>query len=148
MKKSDILICGFMYCFSFFFLYLTLDFPAEARHYPHFIIGLLLILTTVRMSHMFRDYRRDHRVINDMGELFEGFLPGQFRSMFIYFILFFVQISLALNLTIIYHHLIHSSIVFCFFITFHIIFICFLCIFTCKLGFCLNICKNRLLFAK
>lgn len=79
-----------MYCFSFFFLYLTLDFPAEARHYPHFIIGLLLILTTVRMSHMFRDYRRDHRVINDMGELFEGFLPGQFRSMFIYFILFFV----------------------------------------------------------
>lgn len=78
MKKSDIYICGFMYLFSFVFLYLTLDFPEPARHYPYFVIGLLLLLTTVRMSHLFRDYRREHKVINDSAEVFEGFLPKQF----------------------------------------------------------------------
>ena len=72
MKKSDIYICGFMYLFSFVFLYLTLDFPEPARHYPYFVIGLLLLLTTVRMSHLFRDYRREHKVINDSAEVFVG----------------------------------------------------------------------------
>lgn len=90
MKKSDILICGFMYLFSFFFLYLTMDFPLPARHYPYFVIGLLLILTTVRVSHMVRDYRRSHEIINDMGDVFEGFLPKQFYIMFAAFLLFFV----------------------------------------------------------
>lgn len=52
MKKSDIYICGFMYAFSFFFLYLTQSFPLGARHYPHFVIGLLLLLTTVRVGQM------------------------------------------------------------------------------------------------
>ena len=55
MKKSDIYICGFMYAFSFFFLYLTQSFPLGARHYPHFVIGLLLILTSVRVGQMVRD---------------------------------------------------------------------------------------------
>ena len=59
MKKSDIYICGFMYAFSFFFLYLTQSFPLGARHYPHFVIGLLLLLTTVRVGQMVRDYRRE-----------------------------------------------------------------------------------------
>ena len=90
MKKSDILICGFMYLFSFFFLYCTMDFPVKARSYPYFVIGLLLLLTTVRVSHMVRDYRREHRIINDMNEVFDGFLPRQFRVMFFAFILFFI----------------------------------------------------------
>ena len=90
MKKSDILICSFMYLFSFFFLYFTMDFPVKARSYPYFVIGLLIILTTVRVSHMVRDYRREHKVINDMGEVFDGFLPRQFRVMFSAFILFFI----------------------------------------------------------
>lgn len=90
MKKSDILICGFMYLFSFFFLYFTMDFPVKARSYPYFVIGLLLLLTTVRVSHMVRDYRREHRIIDDMSEVFDGFLPRQFRVMFFAFILFFI----------------------------------------------------------
>ncbi len=79
-----------MYLFSFFFLYLTMDFPIQARHYPYFVIGLLLVLTTVRMSHMFRDYRREHKIIDDTDEVFEGFLPKQFWVMFAAFILFFL----------------------------------------------------------
>ena len=94
MKKSDIYICGFMYLFSFFFLYLTLDFPEPARHYPYFVIGLLLLLTTVRMSHLFRDYRREHKVINDSAEVFDGFLPKQFWVMFAAFLLFFLLMYL------------------------------------------------------
>ena len=90
MKKSDIFICGFMYLFSFFFLYLTMDFPPPARKYPYFVIGLLLILTTVRVSHIVRDYRREHKVINDMGIVFEGFLAKQFFIMVFAFLLFFV----------------------------------------------------------
>ena len=96
MKKSDIYICGFMYLFSFFFLYLTLDFPEPARHYPYFVIGLLLLLTTVRMSHLFRDYRREHKVINDSAEVFDGFLPKQFWVMFAAFLLFFLLMYLRL----------------------------------------------------
>ena len=94
MKKSDIYICGFMYLFSFFFLYLTLDFPEPAIHYPYFVIGLLLLLTTVRMSHLFRDYRREHKVINDSAEVFDGFLPKQFWIMFAAFLLFFLLMYL------------------------------------------------------
>ena len=95
MKKSDIYICGFMYLFSFFFLYLTQDFPVQARHYPHFVIGLLLLLTTIRMGYIFRDYRRSHCVIDDRGEVFEGFLPKQFWVMFGAFLLFFVLMYVA-----------------------------------------------------
>ena len=75
MKKSDIYICGFMYAFSFFFLYLTQSFPLGARHYPHFVIGLLLLLTTVRVGQMVRDYRREKTSENDMPVLFDGFMP-------------------------------------------------------------------------
>lgn len=83
-----------MYLFSFFFLYLTLDFPEPARHYPYFVIGLLLVLTTVRVGHLFRDYRREHTVISDSGEVFAGFLPKQFWGMFVAFIIFFVLMYL------------------------------------------------------
>lgn len=90
MKISDIFICGFMYLFAFFFLYLTMDFPPLARKYPYFVIGLLLILTTVRVSHIVRDYRREHKIINDIGIVFEGFLAKQFFIMVFTFLLFFV----------------------------------------------------------
>lgn len=90
MKKSDIYICSFMYAFSAFFLYLTQSFPLGARHYPHFVIGLLVLLTTIRMGHMFCDYRREGKVVNDMPEIFDGFLPKQFWVMFGAFVLFFL----------------------------------------------------------
>lgn len=90
MKKSDIYICGFMYAFSAFFLYLTQSFPLGARHYPHFVIGLLVLLTTIRVGHMFRDYRKEGRVVNDMPEVFQDFLPKQFWVMFGAFVLFFI----------------------------------------------------------
>ena len=77
-----------MYLFSFFFLYLTLDFPEPARHYPYFVIGLLLLLTTVR------DYRREHKIISDSSQVFDGFLPKQFWVMFAAFLLFFLLMYL------------------------------------------------------
>lgn len=95
MKKSDIYICGFMYAFSFFFLYLTQSFPLGARHYPHFVIGLLLLLTTVRVGQMVRDYRREKASENDMPVLFDGFMPKQFWTMFAAFILYFVMMYLV-----------------------------------------------------
>lgn len=95
MKKSDIYICGFMYAFSFFFLYLTQSFPLGARHYPHFVIGLLLILTSVRVGQMVRDYRREKTSENDMSVLFDGFMPKQFWTMFAAFILYFVMMYLV-----------------------------------------------------
>lgn len=90
MKKSDIYICGFMYAFSFFFLYLTHEFPVEARHYPYFVIGLLLALTSIRLGYMVRDYRINGKIVNDLPEIFDDFLPKQFWVMFGAFLLFFV----------------------------------------------------------
>ena len=78
MKKSDIFICGFMYLFSFFFLYLTEEYPEPVRHYPHFVIGLLLVLTTVHVGNMFLAYRKDHKVDNDFSKIFDGFEKKQF----------------------------------------------------------------------
>ena len=95
MKKSDIYICGFMYAFSFFFLYLTQSFPLGARHYPHFVPGLLLILTSVRVGQMVRDYRREKTSENDMPVLFDGFMPKQFWTMFAAVILYLVMMYLV-----------------------------------------------------
>lgn len=92
--KNQIFISADSCIFSHFLLYLTLDFPEPARHYPYFVIGLLLLLTTVRMSHLFRDYRREHKVINDSAEVFDGFLPKQFWIMFAAFLLFFLLMYL------------------------------------------------------
>lgn len=92
--KNQIFISADSCIFLIFFLYLTLDFPEPARHYPYFVIGLLLLLTTVRMSHLFRDYRREHKVINDSAEVFDGFLPKQFWVMFAAFLLFFLLMYL------------------------------------------------------
>lgn len=94
MKKSDILICGFMYAFSLFFLALTQEFPEEARYYPEFVIGLLLVLTTVRVMFMFRDYRGSHEIVNDIPAVFDGFLPRQFWVLFGLFLVFFVLLQL------------------------------------------------------
>lgn len=94
MKKSDILICGFMYAFSLFSLALTQEFPREARYYPEFVIGLLVILTTVRVMFMFRDYRGSHEIINDIPVVFDGFLPRQFWVLFGLFLVFFVLLQL------------------------------------------------------
>lgn len=46
------------------------------------------------MSHLFRDYRREHKVINDSAEVFDGFLPKQFWVMFAAFLLFFLLMYL------------------------------------------------------
>ena len=90
MKRTDLWICAFMYLFSGFFLYETQKFPEGARHYPHFVIGLLLLLTTVRLWDMVQLYMKEKKVVNDVPETFKGFLPKQFCAMFAAFIAFFV----------------------------------------------------------
>ena len=90
MKRTDLCICAFMYLFSGFFLTETQKFPPETRHYPHFVIGLLLLLTTVRLGQMVMQYLADKKVENDVPEAFKGFLPKQFWVMFVAFLGFFV----------------------------------------------------------
>ncbi len=89
MKRTDLCICVFMYLFSAFFLFETQKFPEGARHYPHFVIGLLVLLTTVRMTDMVKVYFEEKRVENDVHVAFKGFLPGQFWTMFAAFLGFF-----------------------------------------------------------
>ena len=46
------------------------------------------------MSHLFRDYRREHKIISDSSQVFDGFLPKQFWVMFSAFLLFFLLMYL------------------------------------------------------
>ena len=90
MKRTDLYICVFMYLFCAFFQYETGKFPEGARHYPYFVIGLLFLLTTVRLYDMVKQYMKDRHVINDLSETFKGFQPKQFWTMFAAFLVFFV----------------------------------------------------------
>ena len=89
MKRTDLYICGFMYLFCAFFQHETQKFPEGARHYPHFVIGLLFLLTTIRLYDMVKQYLKDRHVINDLSETFKGFQPKQFWTMFAAFLGFF-----------------------------------------------------------
>ena len=91
MKRTDLYICGFMYLFCAFFQHETQKFPEGARHYPHFVIGLLFLLTTIRLYDMVKQYLKDRHVINDLSETFKGFQPKQFWTMFAIYILFCLQ---------------------------------------------------------
>ena len=90
MKRTDLYICIFMYLFCAFFQHETQKFPEGARHYPHFVIGLLFLLTTVRLWDMAHQYLKNRCVVNDVPETFKGFLPKQFWTMFAAFLGFFV----------------------------------------------------------
>ena len=89
MKRTDLYICVFMYLFCAFFQHETQKFPEGARHYPYFVIGLLFLLTTVRLYDMAKQYMKDRCVVNDVPETFKGFLPKQFWTMFGAFLGFF-----------------------------------------------------------
>lgn len=89
MKRTDLYICIFMYLFCAFFQHETQKFPEGARHYPHFVIGLLFLLTTVRLWDMAQQYLKNRCVVNDVPETFQGFLPKQFWTMFAAFLVFF-----------------------------------------------------------
>ena len=93
MKRSDICICIFMYVFSGFFLYLTQDFPVQARHYPYFVIGLLIFLTTIRLGNMLLSYRKNPVIVNDIPQIFSGFLPKQFWTMVGAFFAFLLMLN-------------------------------------------------------
>ena len=82
MKRTDLYICGFMYLFCAFFQHETQKFPEGARHYPHFVIGLLFLLTTIRLYDMVKQYLKDRHVINDLSETFKGFQPKQFWNLY------------------------------------------------------------------
>ena len=90
MKRTDLYICIFMYLFCAFFQHETQKFPEGARHYPYFVIGLLFLLTTVRLWDMAQQYLKNRCVVNDVPETFQGFLPKQFWTMFAAFLGFFV----------------------------------------------------------
>ena len=89
MKRTDLYICIFMYLFCAFFQHETGKFPEGARHYPYFVIGLLFLLTTVRLYDMAKQYMKERCVVNDVPETFKGFLPKQFWTMFGAFLGFF-----------------------------------------------------------
>lgn len=88
MKKSDIYICSFMYIFSICFLVLTLNFPLKARYYPFFVISLLIVLTSIKVFSMLKLYFKNKEIIDDIPNVFKGFIANQFINIFIPCILF------------------------------------------------------------
>lgn len=89
MNKSDIGTIGIIYATCAAFLYMTLQLKAAAQIYPLCLIAGLALLNTI---YLFRCLLRAAKagaagrpaIHNDLGEIFQGFLPGQF---------FFVVIS-------------------------------------------------------
>ena len=76
MKKTDIGVVGFMYGVCILFYVLSLDLKPEAQTYPHFIMLVLAILTTMYVIQMIVQAKRNG--VSSGLEIFEGFLPKQF----------------------------------------------------------------------
>ena len=76
MKKTDIGVVGFMYGVCILFYVLSLDLKPEAQTYPHFIMLVLAILTTMYVVQMIFQAKRNG--VTSGLEAFEGLLPKLF----------------------------------------------------------------------
>lgn len=77
MKKTDIVVVGFMYAICGVFGYLNMNIKAEAQTYPWFVIGLLFVLTTMYTIKMILQAIKEGTE-GGWSEAFEGFLAKQF----------------------------------------------------------------------
>lgn len=95
MKKSELSVVIFMLAFCAFFFYETLQLPPAAQSYPKFVIGLLTVLTLMQLVKMVVSSRGSHKVVNDLPEVWKGFLPRQFFTFFLGCVGFFVLMYFA-----------------------------------------------------
>lgn len=83
MTRSDLGVILMIYATCFFFLYMTLQLRAAAQIYPLCLIAGLAILNTLYFGKCFYKYLQAKReqglgILNDLPEIFSGFLPRQF----------------------------------------------------------------------
>lgn len=77
MKKSDIGVVAIIYAICLFFFAMTIKLKAEAQIYPLCLIGGLCFLNTLYLLRCLFRLRREG-IVNDLPEVFRGFLGGQF----------------------------------------------------------------------
>ncbi len=94
MKKSELCIVIFMLGFCGFFYNQTLELPPAAQHYPKFVIGLLAVLTVLQLIKMVVSCHGHLALVNDLPEVWKGFLPKQFFVMAGGCIAFFIAMYL------------------------------------------------------
>ena len=94
MKKSELSVVIFMLGFCAFFFYETLQLPPAAQSYPKFVIGLLTVLTLMQLVKMVVTCHGSHKIVNDLPEVWKGFLPKQFFTFFFGCVGFFVLMVL------------------------------------------------------
>lgn len=95
MKKSELSVVIFMLGFCAFFFYETLQLPPAAQSYPKFVIGLLTVLTLMQLVKMGVSSHGHYKVVNDLPEVWKGFLSRQFFTFFFGCIGFFVLMYLV-----------------------------------------------------
>ena len=77
MKKSDIGVVVFIYAIVLLFYAMTLDLPPEVQIYPTCLIAGLALLNTLYLVLALKKSRKAG-FINDLPEVFEGFVKSQF----------------------------------------------------------------------
>lgn len=84
MSRSDIGVIAVIYATCLLFLYMTLQLKPAAQIYPLCLIGGLAVLNTLYLLRcllrLFKNRAANGHIqlINDLPEIFKGFLPQQF----------------------------------------------------------------------
>lgn len=91
MKKTDIGVVGVIYAIALFFLYMTLQLPKSTQIYPLFIIGVIILLTSLYLINMLRGYKKIGFI--SQSEDFEGFLPKQFFTVLALIVAYIIMLK-------------------------------------------------------
>lgn len=78
MTRSDIGIIIIIYATCLLFFYMTLQLTAAAQVYPMCLIAGLAILNTLYLCRCIFKRVKGSGIINDLPQVFKGFLPRQF----------------------------------------------------------------------
>ncbi len=78
MKDSDIGVIVVIYAVATWFLIMTLKLPEPAQSYPLILISTLYFCNTLLLLKQLYILSKNKVLINDMREVFTGFLPKQF----------------------------------------------------------------------
>lgn len=78
MKKSDIGVVTIIYAVCLFFFTMTIKLRAEAQIYPLCLIGGLFFLNSLYLLLSIVRLRRGGGIIDDLPQVFKGFMGRQF----------------------------------------------------------------------
>lgn len=94
MKKSDIGLAGIIYGIILFFFVMTIKLKAEAQIYPMVVMIILFSLNTLYLVKSVWQMKKEKgHIIDDMGNLFEGFQARQFTIVVVLSVIYLVLIS-------------------------------------------------------